>query len=76
MEKLITKKMTQEAQEVVNELVTKPTRKISVTYTLKRLKETLITLKEAKMLQPEEAKTLAEIYNNIYKREQGEKLEL
>lgn len=54
----------------------KTTRKISVTYTLKRFRETLKTLANAKILTTEEGKQLAEIYNNIYKREQGEELKL
>lgn len=61
--------------EKMNKIKTKE-RKISVTYTLKRFRETLKTLAKAEMLTTEEGKQLAEIYNNIYKREQVEELKL
>lgn len=54
----------------------KKERKTSVTYTLQRLRDVLKTLAKSKMLTEEEAKQLAEIYNNIYSREMGGKLEL
>lgn len=54
----------------------KTERKISVNYTLERFANTLKSLSKAKMLKEEEKKQLIEIYNKIYEREKGGKLEL
>lgn len=51
-------------------------KKVSVTYTLQRLKTTIISLNEAKMIKEDEKVELTKIYNNIKNREIGADLEL
>lgn len=72
--KTINQKM--EIMNTEKTLKEKVIRRISTTYTLKRFKETLKTLSEAKMLTEAEKTTLAMIYNDVYKREMGEELKL
>lgn len=52
------------------------TKKVSVTYTLSRLKTNIVSLNDAKMINEEEKKILVEIYNKIKNREIGGDLEL
>lgn len=49
-------------------------RKVSVTYTLKRFKDTISVLHDNAFVTKEEARTLAEVYNKVNAREIGEEL--
>lgn len=61
---------------MTTETTKKTERKISVNYTLERFANVLKSLNKAKMLKEDEKKQLVEIYNKIYEREKGGKLEL